>query len=58
MNNTPNYAYLTGYLESVMRSLADNYTFLDMANYTDRKEYINKLIQIAHQNAIEHNKID
>lgn len=54
MNNTPNYPYLAGYLESSIKRLADDYNFLKMENFEDRKQYINKIVREAFDGAVKH----
>lgn len=48
---TINYAYLAGYLESEMKSLAYDKKFLTLSIGLEREEYIRSRIQIANDEA-------
>jgi hypothetical protein len=55
-NSIMNYAYLSGMLESELRSLAYDEKFFKMKNHDDRIEYVKKLIADANVKAIEFEK--
>lgn len=48
-NELINYAFLSGFLESSFRLLADDYLFEKMETRQERREYINKIIAEAHR---------
>jgi hypothetical protein len=53
-NDTPNYAYLSGVLQSTLESLAYDYRFQALKTDTKRLEYIKKEIARARAMAIEY----
>jgi hypothetical protein len=50
---TINYAFLAGFLESSLKSIADDYAFLEMKNYSERRAHLDKIIARANQLAKE-----
>jgi hypothetical protein len=56
MNNTTNYAYLSGYLMSVAKDLAVNDKFLRLKSENARLAFVNKQIAEAQTAAIAHAK--
>ena len=48
--NTPNYPYLSGYLQSILRGLPEDDRFFKL-DYDGRTEYIQKLLNEAHNAA-------
>ena len=50
----PNYPFLSGYLQSEMAGLANDYKFLKMDSPFDRMDYIQKLINEAKAAAINY----
>lgn len=53
---TVNYAYLAGFLESQLRSLATDYRFSKMDCTEERAQYIKNLIDEANKNAKDFEK--
>jgi hypothetical protein len=53
-NQTINYAYLAGFLEAELKSLAYDETFASLNNGSDRREYVTKLISNANKAAVEY----
>ena len=54
MNNTTiNYAYLAGFLEAELKSLAYDETFASLKNGSDRRDYVINLIKNANNAAKE-----
>lgn len=53
MNNNPNYAYLSGILQSELEGLAYDNQFFKMKNAEDRLDYLKKISQNAHIKAVE-----
>lgn len=52
MNNEAiNYAYLAGFLESELKSLAYDETFASLKNGSDRRDYVANLIKNANKAA-------
>jgi hypothetical protein len=52
MNNTTiNYAYLAGFLEAELKSLAYDETFASLKNASDRRDYVINLIKNANKAA-------
>lgn len=56
MNNTTNYAYLSGYLMSIAKNLATDTKFLAMKDENARLAYVHKQIDVAKAEAIAHAK--
>lgn len=52
--DTINYAYLAGFLEAELKSLAHDRTFAKMKDSDDKRTYINKLIKNATDAAKEY----
>jgi hypothetical protein len=52
-NETINYAYLAGMMESEMRFLAFDEKFIKMKDHNDRLEYVKDIIERAHTKAHE-----
>lgn len=57
MNNTTiNYAYLAGFLEAELKSLAYDETFASLKNGSDRRDYVANLIKNANDSAKEYSR--
>lgn len=57
MNNTAiNYAFLAGFLEAELKSLAYDETFASLKNGNDRLDYVTKLIEGANKTAKDYSK--
>ena len=55
MNNTTiNYAFLAGFLEAELKSLAYDETFASLKNGCDRLDYVQNRIKNANKAAKEH----
>lgn len=52
MNDTPNYPYLSGYLQSILRGLPNDDRFFKL-DYDGRTEYVQKLLNEANVEAIK-----
>ena len=53
-NQTINYAYLAGFLEAELKSLAYDETFASLKNGSDRRDYVANLIKNANKVAVEY----
>jgi len=53
MNDIPNYPYLSGYLQSILRRLPDDDRFFKL-DYDGRTEYVQKLLNEANVEAIKY----
>lgn len=54
--DTPNYAYLTGWLQAELRGLCWDLKFEKMS-VEARTDYVNKLIEEAHLEAAKYNEM-
>jgi hypothetical protein len=53
-NETVNYAFLAGFLESSLKGMADDYHFLKMDSYLERRAHVDKMIARANELARQH----
>lgn len=54
MSNTPNYPYLCGYLESVIKNLASDYKYSSLGTVEAREAYLLEHIVEAKKSAINY----